>query len=288
VRQEDLRGDSQGTPSIPVGLVGEDVKINTYMAAPPAYAMVGMAAVLAASARAPLTAILLLFKMTRDYRIVLPLMAAVGLSVWLVERSWLHSTSSSNLQQIGLNVEKNREILQQMLVVEAINERVLMLPAALPVLQAGLSLTHDHCRSALVINEAKQLVGIVTLEDINRAISLWEQYTSAVGAEHYAAGNGVNGDLLKQKLSDICTTEILYAYTDEPLSEALDRIAARGLHQLPVVNRNNQEHVLGLLEREQIDLICKVTATRQALHHYLPVPSEAEELPLPNLRKIAF
>ncbi len=45
------------------------------MAAPPAYAMVGMAAVLAASVRAPLTAILMLFELTRDYRIVLPLMA---------------------------------------------------------------------------------------------------------------------------------------------------------------------------------------------------------------------
>ena len=50
------------------------------VAEPPAYAMVGMAAVLAGSARAPLTALLLLFELTRDIRIVLPLMAAAGLS----------------------------------------------------------------------------------------------------------------------------------------------------------------------------------------------------------------
>jgi len=53
---------------------------------PPAFAMVGMAAVLAGTVRAPLTAILLLFEMTRDYRMVLPVMAAVGLCVWLRER----------------------------------------------------------------------------------------------------------------------------------------------------------------------------------------------------------
>ena len=52
----------------------------------PAYAMVGMAAVLAGAARAPLTALLLLFELTRDIRIVLPLMAAAGLSALLVER----------------------------------------------------------------------------------------------------------------------------------------------------------------------------------------------------------
>ena len=54
--------------------------IGAQMAAPPAYAMVGMAAVLAASVRAPLTAILMLFELTRDYRIVLPLMAS-GISL---------------------------------------------------------------------------------------------------------------------------------------------------------------------------------------------------------------
>ncbi|XGB43494.1 MAG: chloride channel protein [Nodosilinea sp. LVE1205-7] len=61
-------------------------QLESYIASPPAYAMVGMATVLAGTVRAPLTAILLLFELTRDYRIVLPLMAAVSLSTWLMER----------------------------------------------------------------------------------------------------------------------------------------------------------------------------------------------------------
>jgi hypothetical protein len=73
--------------------------------------MVGMAAVLAGSARAPLTAILLMFELTRDYRIVLPLMAAVGLSVWLVEFVNRRSTTHSlNLQQMGVDVAVNTPI----------------------------------------------------------------------------------------------------------------------------------------------------------------------------------
>lgn len=55
------------------------------IAGPPAYSMVGMAAVLSGVFRAPLTSSLLLFELTRDYRIVLPLMASAGLSSWLVE-----------------------------------------------------------------------------------------------------------------------------------------------------------------------------------------------------------
>jgi H+/Cl- antiporter ClcA len=83
--------------------------ISSVIAAPPAYAMVGMAAVLASSADAPLTSILLLFEITRDYRIVLPLMTAVGLSVWLVE-SWSNKTHESlNLHQMGLDFDVNND-----------------------------------------------------------------------------------------------------------------------------------------------------------------------------------
>ncbi|MGE5660185.1 MAG: chloride channel protein [Actinomycetota bacterium] len=81
--------------------------MNGHVAGPPAYAMVGMAAVLAGSARAPLTSILLLFELTRDYRIVLPLMAAVGLSAWLVECMNRRSTHSLNLHQMGVDVTIN-------------------------------------------------------------------------------------------------------------------------------------------------------------------------------------
>ena len=110
-------------------------------------------------------------------------MAAVGLSVWLMERMQpTDSISGSHLQQL-VNVERT-EILPQILVAEAMHQSPLMLPAALSVLEAGLAMTHGCCRSALVIS-ADQLVGIVTLEDINRAISNWE-YALAQDESYYA------------------------------------------------------------------------------------------------------
>ncbi len=239
--------------------------ISDLMAAPPAYAMVGMAAVLAASVRAPLTAILLLFELTRDYRIVLPLMAAVGLSVWLIERLKPTSNSNSNLQQIGLSELKDEqaEILQQILVEDAMVSSPKKLPANMKVVEAALEMTSDRSLSALVIDEAGQLVGLVSLEDINRTLSIWETYQNPPGE--------FPSNLSNQTIMDICTTEILYAYRDEPLSEALDRMAPRGLNQLPVVARDNHERILGLLEREQIALTCNVAVTRKALRRYLPI-----------------
>jgi H+/Cl- antiporter ClcA len=239
--------------------------VGEYMAAPPAYAMVGMAAVLAGSVRAPLTAILMLFELTRDYRIVLPLMAAVGLSVWLVERIKPTPNSNSNLQRIGLSELKDQraDILQQILVADAMQSTPKKLTATMGVIEAAMEMTRDRTRSALVVNEQGLLVGILSLEDINRALSLWQNYPNS--------SDQIQENLSEQTLLDICTTEILYAWQDEPLSEALDRMALRGLHQLPVVARENPDCILGLLEKEQIALTCNLATTQKALRHYLPV-----------------
>ncbi|MBA0687477.1 hypothetical protein Goari_015011, partial [Gossypium aridum] len=53
------------------------------VAQPQAYALVGMAATLASVCSVPLTSVLLLFELTKDYRILLPLMGAVGLAIWV-------------------------------------------------------------------------------------------------------------------------------------------------------------------------------------------------------------
>ncbi len=245
---------------IPTGMVN--------IAAPPAYAMVGMAAVLAGSARAPLTSILLLFELTRDYRIVLPLMAAVGLSTWLMEILKPTPPQEPMLQaSLGLNVEKNleREILQQLPVAEAMYPSALMLLGSMPVLEAALALTTAQCRSALVVNEAEQLIGLVSLQDINRSLIRLktEPQTSFT---------------LTQRLADICTREILYAYPDEAIADALDRMGARGLHQLPVVERDNPYHVVGILEQEGVDLACSLATTREVVRQHLALQIVTKEL----------
>ena len=253
---------------IPAGVVN--------IAAPPAYAMVGMAAVLAGSARAPLTSILLLFELTRDYRIVLPLMAAVGLSVWLMERLKPTPHQEPKLQStLGINVEKNfdRTILQHMPVVEAMHQSALLLLGSMPVLEAALALTTGEYRSALVVDDQEKLIGLVTLQDINRSLIRLE-------ADYQ------KGQVANQPLAEICTREILYTYPDEAITDALDRMAARGLHQLPVVERDNPHQVLGILEQEGIALACSLAATREVVRQHLALRSATKllnKIPLKQL-----
>ncbi|MEO8892517.1 MAG: hypothetical protein ABI417_13445, partial [Coleofasciculaceae cyanobacterium] len=52
-------------------------------------------------------------------------------------------------------------------------------------------------------------------------------------------------------------------------ADALDRMAARGLHQLPVVERDNLYRVLGVLEQEGIELACNLAATKEVVRQHL-------------------
>ncbi len=235
--------------------------LSSQIAGPPAYAMVGMAAVLASSARAPLTAILLMFELTRDYRIVLPVMACVGLSIWAIERMNPKAKStdkSDKLDKLALSVQpdRDRDILQHLRVRDAMDTNYLRLSDRLDLLAAGLQLTQSNCHSALVIDDRQELLGIVTLHDLSRAISQAE----AAAQPNY---------LLTNYVGNICSKNLFYADIDEPITDAIDRMTARGLHQLPVIDKSMpQQQVVGILQQERIALACSVASTRQALSKY--------------------
>jgi H+/Cl- antiporter ClcA len=255
----------------------------TNIAAPPAYAMVGMAAVLAASVRAPLTAILLLFELTRDYRIILPLMAAVGLSVWLIERlkPIVHQMPSVQPTELKAEPDQDTDLLSHLLVSQAMHQNFLTLNEGLSIVEGGIALAENQAHSALVVDDNNRLTGIVTLQDINRALSAWEQSGTFLQKKNVPASPTY------QTLSEICTKEILAAYEDESLAEAQLRMAARGLRQLPVVERKDTTHVLGLLEQEKIAVAYSLAVTQTALQPYLPPSPVAETVPLPILQQSA-
>ena len=75
-----------------------------------AYALVGMAAVFAASAHAPLTAFLIVFEMSGDYRMILPLMVTVGLSTLISQRLRRYSIYTWKLAKRDIPLERDRDV----------------------------------------------------------------------------------------------------------------------------------------------------------------------------------
>jgi hypothetical protein len=195
------------------------------VAEPPAYAMVGMAAVLAGSARAPLTALLLMFELTRDIRIVLPLMAAAGLSAALVER-W-QGISDPGLLGPDPTEERRRRQLAAVDLAEAMEPQApLVLASDLPAIEALQQLvsSQGHC---LMVSEGTRLVGLVTLPDLQRALT----------AAHDRQGGQAPGSASPLTLGECRRSELVWLPLQGSLAQLEDQLRPSGLRQLPVFDR---------------------------------------------------
>ncbi|ELR98544.1 chloride channel protein [Gloeocapsa sp. PCC 73106] len=220
------------------------------IAPPAAYAMVGMAALLAGSVKAPLTAIILLFELTQNYLIILPLMAAVGVSVWIVSLVEAQPmVQTLNFKEMGINLtqQDELEILKGVSVARIMDVDYFHLCDQMSVLKSSQLMISAKCHTALVVDEQGQLSGIITLGDLRHAIR-------------------DNSDEIEGlSIGDISTKEILYAYPDESVTEVLKRMLARDIFLLPVVSPDNSREVLGVIDKPLISLASDLTLTERAI-----------------------
>jgi CIC family chloride channel protein len=137
-----------------------------------AYAVVGMAAVFAAAARAPITAVLIVFELTGDYRVMLPLMLATVVAVVLAGRLSHDTIYSLKLRRRGIDIGAR----PQPSLLQALHVRDAMRAPPAP-LAAGLRLEEvlerfDGCdETALpVVDSAGVARGIVHRRDADEAL----------------------------------------------------------------------------------------------------------------------
>ncbi|MCF6159427.1 MAG: CBS domain-containing protein [wastewater metagenome] len=212
---------------------------------PPAFAMVGMAAVLAGTIHAPITSFILLFEMTHDYRIILPLMAAVNVSLFLSWHLQHDSVYTLGLTRKGIRLKRGRDVdvLETITVSEIMITEAATLRESDSLTMATDLLVQTRHHGLPVVNNAGELIGIITAQDIGRA---------------QGNDNGV-----VHSVGEVCTRELLVTYPDETIGEALYRIGVRNVNQLPVVLRNNPRRLLGLLRNTDIARAYELALTRR-------------------------
>lgn len=240
------------------------------IAPPAAYATVGMAAVLASSVRAPLTAILLLFEMTRNYLIILPLMVTVGVSIAVMDcLKAKSSVAGLNLQQMGMSLAQanEQEILHKVPISTLMDFSYFKLLDSTSLIEAGQKMIQAKSHTALVVDETQQLVGLITLADIKRSLI---QIHSALNSEEHSSVHLTETDL---KIGEMCTSEILYVYPNDSVSEAFEQMRVRGLYLLPVVNPDNPRQIVGVLDKNKMSLASDLVSTQIALVPYSIVQS---------------
>lgn len=197
------------------------------------YGLVGMAAVFAGAARAPITAVIILFELTGDYSVILPLMAAVVISTVVSELLSKETIYTFKLRRRGIDLRagKGDGLMRQIRVEQAMTTDLLLLPHTLTVAEAIKTLSQTRKFAVLVVDETGALQGVMLASEIEEA------------------GLSQQGE---EPLSALISTPAVSIFADEPLSEAMRRMGIHDQKALPVLARGDDRHPIGLLSRDDI------------------------------------
>jgi CIC family chloride channel protein len=185
--------------------------------------LISMGAILGGTMRSPFTSIVFAFELTHDANVFLPLLVASviahGFTVLTLRRSIL--TEKVARRGYHLSREYAVDPLEILFVREVMRTNVVVLPSdgtvsEIPELKTADP--HRNQRLLPVVNADRQLVGVITREDMRNAIK-----------------NGPESGAAKT-LGDLARTDTIAAYPDEPLRVVVYRMAEKGLTRMPVVD----------------------------------------------------
>jgi CIC family chloride channel protein len=217
---------------------------------PQAFAMIGMAAVLAGAVHSPLTAIILLFEMTNDYMVILPVMLAVAIALLTSQLLQHDSVYMIGLVRKGIRLQRGRdvEVLESITVEEIMQTDIMTFHESDSLVQASEVFMRTRHHGLPVVNEAGELVGVLTVQDLDQA-------------------RMDGGD--KHTVGEVCTRDLIVAYPDESIGSVLQQMSSHDVGRLPVVARNNPKQLLGLLRRADVIRAYDMALTRRAAlkHH---------------------
>jgi CIC family chloride channel protein len=202
---------------------------------PGAYAVVGMGAVVAATTHGPLQAILIIFEMTGNYKVILPLMVTCIISCLIARKLCGESIYTFKLIRRGINIRGGKEvnILSSMAVKDVMYHTVEMVPENLLLKQFAEALPESRSNNFVVVNEKKEITGVLTFLD------------------YY--DNLFNGKLDdRMVVKDIMTADVVTASIDDNLGTAMEKITAGDFSILPVVSADDSLKMLGILTRRDI------------------------------------
>jgi len=207
------------------------------IASPGAYAMVGMAACFAAATHAPMTAILILFEMTYDYEIILPVMTATVIAV-LVSRALRPDTIYTlKLIRRGITLRPRvaLDALAQVTVEQAMTKRVRTIKSTFTLDRVTRLIEQNPHTGFPVVNEFNDVVGLITYTELHRALEQPRQ----------------EGDP-PLSAQEIMRKDPPKAVPTDPLERAMELMTHHQVDRLPVVDPDDPRKLLGIITKGDI------------------------------------
>jgi CIC family chloride channel protein len=204
-------------------------------ATPGAYAAVGMGAFVAAATHAPMTAFMIIFEMTRDYQIILPLMVACVIATMIAMRTAPESIYTLKLIRRGIVLRHGRDVnvLARHTVAEVMHREFVTIPVSLGMREILEQFESTEQSEFLVVDAEDLLVGMIGYQEIRTLLTKTAMSDLVIA-------------------SDIVRPVHQTLHPDDLLTEAWDLFRPDEVAAVPVVARDNKRRVLGMVTRDTI------------------------------------
>jgi CIC family chloride channel protein len=220
------------------GLVGTIAhKIAPLQTADPgAYALVGMGAVAAGAMHAPITAIVIIFELTNDYRIILPLMISCIISVLIATRLKTDSIYTLKLSRRGINIFQGQEInvLNSLKVSQVLKTDYERVYADTPLRNLmDLTVRSPHL-NFFVVGRDDHLLGGISIHDLRKIIYEAETLEPILVAYDFL-------------------TPIRHYFTPkDTLDVVMKAFGETNVDELPVVDEVDEKRLIGTVSKNDV------------------------------------
>jgi len=214
----------------------------SYTAGPGAYALVGMGTAFAGIVRTPLTSVFMIFEITRDYTIIVPLMISNMIAYFIsykLQRQPIYE-ALANQEGVHLPTAHSRSQADRVRVREAMRSAPVVLSPDLTIAMV-LHQVKDSTFDAWPVGDAEGLLGMIRRKELEQAAD--------EGASHQRLAEILSTPSRGRQATDERPPHV---HPDHSLSVALERMGTTGLNVLPVVSRANLRQLIGLIALEDI------------------------------------
>ena len=200
-----------------------------------AYALVACGALTAAALQAPITIMLMVFELSADYRIMLPLMAACIVAT-LVKRAFGHqSVFTEALEERGIDTGGGLEKswLRSVKVSRIQWRPIPAISESTPLVKLKRIYVNSGKGCVQVVDENDDMIGIITFTDL-------QPWLLDASMDHVAVA------------SEVCNRKVITISEDDSLLDAVATFDREVFEQLPVTAAGNPKRVLGILSRQAV------------------------------------
>jgi CIC family chloride channel protein len=203
---------------------------------PGAYALVAMGGVVAAATHGPIAAILIIFEMSGDYKIILPLMITCIISTIIAMRLKQESIYTLKLKLRGINLYGGREInvLKSLKVSDVYKTSAEILNESETFPSIVQKMSNSQHSYFYIVDKNQNIAGSISLNEIRKTIIDYENLKNLLIAR------------------DIMNPEVIHVSINENLDDVMKKFGRYNMDQFPVVSSDEGKQVIGSIWQQDV------------------------------------